>query len=446
MNRWSPLLGSVLLLLLVAAGAAGAPPGDTVHRWPQWRGPGGNGFAPGADPPVTWSEAENVRWKVPVPGRGLSTPIVWGDRIFLTTAVPHGEAVPVTGSHVDGAHDNLPPERRQRFVVLALDVRTGKTLWERAVADEVPHEATHTTGSWASASPVTDGEVLVASFGSRGIFALDLDGNPIWQADLGDMQIRHAHGEGSSPALHGDTLVVSWDHQGESFVVALDRRTGAERWRRSRDEITSWSSPRIVEHQGRVQVILAATNRVRSYDLETGETLWEVGGLSRNVVATPVAADGLAFVANSYDWQAMLAIRLSGRGDLTGTPAVVWTRDRDTPYVPSPVLAEGTLCFIKHLQNVLTCVEAATGKVRFGPRRLPGVQGVFASPVIAAGRIYVPGRNGVTSVVDLSEPDGTLATNRLDDSFSASPAVVDRALFLRGDAFLYRIERPAARP
>jgi outer membrane protein assembly factor BamB len=347
---------------------------------------------------------------------------------------------------VDGAHDNLAPERRQRFLVLALDARTGRTLWERAVSDEVPHEATHTTGSWASASPVTDGEVLIASFGSRGIFALDLDGSPLWQVDLGDMQIRHAHGEGSSPALHGDTVVVSWDHQGDSFVVALNRRTGEQRWRRSRDEITSWSSPRIVEHEGKAQVILAATKRVRSYDLETGETLWEVGGLSRNVVATPVATEGLAFVANSYDWRAMLAIRLSARGDLTGTPAVVWTRDRDTPYVPSPALADGMLCFIKHLQNVLTCVEAATGKVRFGPRRLPGVQGVFASPVIADGRIYVPGRNGVTSVVDLSEPYGTLATNRLDDSFSASPAVVDRAIFLRGEASLYRIEEPAARP
>jgi len=430
--------------LLLAGGAEAAPPPPGSSGWPQWRGPTGNGFAPGADPPVTWSGEENVRWKVAIPGRGLSTPIVWGDRVFVTTAVPHGEVVQAPPTHVDGEHDNLAPRRRFRFQVLALDARTGRTIWERTVADELPHEPAHETGSWASASPVTDGELLFASFGSRGIFALDRDGEPVWQVDLGDMQIRHAHGEGSSPALHGDTLVVNWDHQGDSFVVALDRRTGKERWRRGRDEITSWSSPRIIEQDGTTQVILAATKRVRSYDLASGRVLWEVGGLSRNVVATPVAADGLAFVANSYDWQAMLAIRLSARGDLTGTPAVVWTRDRDTPYVPSPALADGTLCFIKHLQSVLTCVEARTGKARFGPRRLPGVQGVFASPVIAAGRIYVAGRNGVTSVVELSEPYGTLATNRLDESFSASPAVVDHAIYLRGEAFLYRIEAPTA--
>lgn len=436
------LLWGVPLAILLASGLAGASPAGSTD-WPQWRGPAGTGVATGGDPPVRWSETQNIRWKVPIPGKGLSTPIVTADRVFLTTAVAHGEALSPTEPRHEGAHDNLAPLRRLEFRVLALDRRDGTLLWQRTLRDAQPHEGTHLTGSWASASPVTDGERLFAFFGSQGIFALDYDGGLLWQRDLGDMSIFHGHGEGSSPALHGDTLVINWDHQGDSFVVALDKRTGVERWRVARAEITSWSTPLIVEHAGRTQVVVSATHRTRSYDLADGRLIWEAGGLSRNVVASPVAGDGLVFVGSSYDTRAMLAIRLDdARGDVSGGDAVVWRRTRDTPYVPSPILYQGSLCFLKHLQNVLTCVEATTGKTVHGPRRIPGNQGVFASPVGAAGRLYITSRDGTTAVLSQGGDYTLLATNQLEDSFSASAAIAGDEIFLRGERHLYCLARP----
>jgi outer membrane protein assembly factor BamB len=431
-----------LLPLLVVRAEGKLDPGD---QWPQWRGPLGTGVAPRGVPPVEWSEEENVRWKTPIPGKGLSSPVVWGDRIFLTAAVSHGEAAEAEGDHAPGAHDNVPPSRSHRFIVMAVDRRDGDLLWKTTVRDERPHEATHVTGSWASNSAVTDGEHVFAFFGSRGVFCLDMRGQVVWEKDLGEMQIRHAHGEGSSPALYGDTLIVNWDHQGDSFVVALDKRSGKQRWKVARDEITSWTTPLVVPHGEKAQVVISATNRVRAYDLATGELIWSCAGLSRNVVASPVAADGMVFVANSYDWQAMLAIRLDGaRGDVTGTDAVVWVRKRDTPYVPSPVLDGRNLCFIKHNQAFLTCVDPATGETRAGPKRLSGLQTIFASPVAAAGHLYVAARNGATAVVRLDGGYEVKALNRLDDSFSASPAIVGGEIFLRGERFLYCIGKSAA--
>ncbi len=427
-------------MIALLAAALALPQAVADDPWPQWRGPRASGVAPQGDPPVVWGEGQNVRFKLEIPGRGHSTPVIWGDRIFLTTAVPRGEAAAAAAPDADGAHDNQAPLFSLDFVVLAVDRSKGTVLWRRTVRSERPHEGTHVTGSWASASPVTDGERVFAHFGSRGLYALDVQGELLWQKDLGDMQIFHGHGEGSSPALHGDTLVVNWDHQGGSFVVALDKRTGKERWRTARDEITSWSTPLIVEHGGKPQVVISATQHTRSYDLATGALIWECAGLSRNVVASPVAEDGLVYVANSYDWQALQAIRLAAaKGDITGTDAVAWTRDRDTPYVPSPLLYDGTLCFLKHNQGFLTCVDAKSGAVQFGPQRLEGLDSVFASPVGAAGRIYVASRNGATAVIRRAAKFELLALNRLDDSFSASPAIAGRELYLRGERNLYCI-------
>jgi outer membrane protein assembly factor BamB len=413
---------------------------DPMNQWAQWRGPLGTGVAPRGDPPLVWSEEKSVRWKTEIPGKGHSTPIVWGDRIFLTTAVPTGEQGEPASPHAPGAHDNLSSVSRQRFVVLAVERRDGSILWQREVRSERPPEGGHVTGSWASASPVTDGEHLYAHFGSGGLYALDLDGKLIWEKDFGDMRTKHGHGEGSSPALYGDTLIVNWDHQGESSVVAIDKHTGRDRWRVARHELTSWSTPLIVEHEGRPQAIVSATNRVRGYDLADGDVLWECGGLSGNVVASPVAADGLVYVANSYDTRAMLAIRLaSAKGDVTGTNAVAWTLDRHTPYVPSPLLYDDTLCFLKHYQGFLSCLEARTGEFLFGPERLQGIRNVYASPVGAAERIYIVDRNGATAVVRRGAPFELLAVNQLDDSFSASPAVVGDELLLRGERYLYSL-------
>ncbi|MFQ5462319.1 MAG: PQQ-binding-like beta-propeller repeat protein [Phycisphaerae bacterium] len=412
---------------------------SVLDQWPQFRGPLGTGVAPHGHPPIAWSETNNIRWKTPIPGLGHSSPIVWGDRIFLTTAIPFGDALPGDHGEAHGAHNNVPPARRQAFVVLAVNRRDGRVLWQKTVRKQRPHESTHESGTWASNSPVTDGTHVFAYFGSHGLYCLDFEGALIWQTDVGTMHTKHGHGEGSSPALHGDTIVVNFDHEGQSFVIAIDKRTGKQRWRVQRDEGTSWSTPLVVDLDGRPQVIVAATRRVRAYDLLTGRVVWECGGLSGNVVASPVAADGIVYVTNSYETREMLAIRLAGaHGDITNTDAVVWSRHRHTPYVPSPLLYGDKLYFLKHYQGFLTCVQAKTGANLFGPERLQGIANVYASIAAAADRVYVVSRNGNTAVIS----GGTfrlIALNHLDDSFSASPAMVDHELFLRGERFLYCI-------
>jgi outer membrane protein assembly factor BamB len=415
---------------------------DADKQWPQWRGPNATGAAPHADPPITWNETKNVRWKIPIPGKGHATPIIWGDRIFVTTAIAFGDPVQPEHGDAPGAHHNVPPQQRQKFVVLAIDRRNGAVIWQKTVRTELPHEGTHITGTWASNSSVTDGQHLYAYFGSRGLYCMDMDGKVVWQTDLGDMHTRHGHGEGSSPALQGNTIVINWDQEGDSFVIAIDKRTGKERWRVARDEITSWSTPLMVEHDGKVQVVIAATKRVRAYDLADGRVIWECGGLSRNVVASPVAADGFVYVGNSYDSQAMMAIRLTdATGDITGTSAVAWTRNRHTPYVPSLLLYDGRLYFMKHNQGFVTCLDAKTGHPHYGPERLPDIGQVFASPVGAGGSAYIVSRNGSTVVLKHGSQFEIIARNQLDDSFSASPAAVGSELYLRGEKFLYCIAR-----
>ena len=255
------------------------------------------------------------------------------------------------------------------------------------------------------------------------------------------MHTKHGHGEGSSPVLHGETVVVNWDHQEESFIVAFDKSTGREKWRKPRNEKTSWSSPIVVTHEGTPQVIVSATGALRSYDLETGEVIWECGGLSDNVVASPVSANGIVIAGSSYDKRSMIAVKMEGAtGDVTGTSHVLWRRINRTPYVPSPLLYDNTLYFLAHYQGVLSRVDPGTGKDRGGPFRLEGLADIYASPVAAAGRIYITDRQLGTLVLSHTsgeDPPGFLAMNQLDDRISASAAIVDRELFLRGEKFLY---------
>lgn len=433
----------VAILGGLVANAAPQKATPTVRYWPQWRGPLATGVSPDANPPVEWSESRNVRWKLALPGKGHSTPIVWGDRVFLTVAVPYGNTVAPVYDNAPGTHDNLGVTQHHRFVVMAVSRRDGKIVWSRTVREDFPHEGGHETGSLASNSPVTDGELLFACFGSRGLYCFDLNGELKWQKDLGRMQTLHAHGEGSSPVVYGDLLIVNWDHEGDSVLYAFDKRTGKERWKVVRDDKTSWSTPLVVEHQGKAQVVISATKRVRGYDLATGRLIWECAGLSRNVVSSPVAGHGMVFAANSYDWQAMLAIRLDGaKGDITDTDRVAWKLNRMTPYVSSPLLYDGTLYFLRHNQNILSRLEATTGRPRGEPIRIEGIREIFASPVGAAGRIYITGRDGVTVVLRHDNENALLALNHLDDVFSASPALAGRELYLRGERFLYCLAEP----
>ncbi len=408
------------------------------QNWSQWRGPLATGYAPHANPPIEWSESKNLRWKTALPGLGHSSPILWGDHAYLTTAIPMGEKLPVPGQP-SGAHNNLDPFHKLQFSVLAIHRETGKIAWLKTVHTAQPHQSTHESATWASNSPVTDGEHVIASFGSAGVFCLKAaNGELVWKKDLGDMEVKHGHGEGSSPALHNNSLAINWDHEGESFVTVLDKCTGRELWRKGRNEPTNWSTPIIVQHNKQTLLIISGTNAVRAYDLTTGKVVWKASGLPHNVVASPVHYKGVVYAGASYEKRIMLAIKLDGaKGDVTGSNNILWTRRTATPYVPSPLLMpDQTLYFFHHYQGFLSKVQGFTGK-DLGPFRLNGMGNFYASPVASKDRIYLTDRSGKTLVIQHGPEPKMLSLNKLEDSFSASPAISGGALFLRGEKFLY---------
>ena len=422
------LLGTVALGSWTVVAAS-----DTF--WGQWRGPSNTGASTTAKPPTEWSESKNVRWKVEIPGRGTSTPIVWGDRVYLLSAVPVG--VELAASH--DSRGTAGQRVAHRMTVMALDRKTGKTVWERTAREETPHEGHHQQfGTWASTSAITDGEVIIASFESRGIDAYDLTGKQLWASDLGDKRMRNEFGEGSTPALYKDRVFVVWDHQGESFIAALDRKTGKELWRKNRQEIDSWATPLVVEHAGKAQVITGAQNRVRAYDAASGEMIWEAAGLTPNPIPSPVAGDGMVYLMSGYRGNNLKAVRLAeAKGDITGSPALVWSLDRDTPYVPSPLLYDNVLYFLKGNTGVLSAFDAKTGKPHYQVQRIEGVPNVFSSPVGADGKIIVLGQDGAAAVLKAGPTYEVIATNKLDDKFDASPALAGNELYLRGYRYLY---------
>ncbi|MFQ5640205.1 MAG: PQQ-binding-like beta-propeller repeat protein [bacterium] len=431
-------------------------PDDFEKNWPQWRGPHANGVAPYGNPPVEWSESQNIKWKIEIPGKGHATPIVWGDLVFVLTAIETDKVVEKPVAQQEQSQQNRPGRRRRRggwmrgiqpkqvlkFTILAINRQDGKIVWQRTSREELPHEGTHNTGSWASNSGLTDGKHAFAFFGSRGLYCYDMQGNLQWQKDLGDMQIKLGFGEGSSPALYGDKIVINWDHENQSFITALDKNTGKEFWKVDRDEGTSWSTPIVVEHDGKQQVIVSATKRIRSYDLATGKVIWECGGMTRNAIPSPVYADGIVYVTSGFRGSSLLAIRLAdAKGDITDSNALVWKHDRDTPYTPSPLLYKDSLYFLKVNTQILSCFNAKTGEAYYNKQRLEGIQGVYASPVAAQNRVYFVGRNGTAVVVKHGPEPEVLATNTLEDGFDASPAIVGKEIYLRGNKYLYCIAK-----
>ena len=411
-----------------------------IADWPQWRGPRGTGAADDANPPVNWSPTENIQWKTEIPGRGHSTPIISGNTLFLTAAIPVGEKLPPRMSGRPGAHDNLPITSRYHFVVIALNRITGKVKWQKTMTEAIPHEGGHYSASLASASPVTDGTHLYAFFGSYGLYCLDFEGNVKWGRLFGAMHTKHGHGEGSSPTMFKNTVVVNWDHEEQSFLIAIDKRTGQIQWRKDRDEVTSWSSPIVTTHDDIDQVIVCGTDRVRGYRLDTGDIIWECGGMSANIVATPIVDDGILFVGSSYEKRALMAIDLTdARGDITDTKHVLWSKIRGTPYVPSPLLVDGGLYYLTHYQNVLTRVHAKTGEDAPGAMRLGELRNIYASPVAAGGHVYITDLHGVTLVIASGELPRAVAVNEIDDRVNASLAIVGNQIFIRGEKFLYCI-------
>lgn len=429
-----------MFIAFLATAAPAQPPAVGDH-WPQWRGPAFNGFAPNGDPPLKWDDKTNVKWKTPIPGKGTSTPVIWGDQIFLLTAIDTRKpADPKDIPKADPKFEKKtkPPTTYHQYVVLCLDRKTGKILWQQVATEQVPHEGRHETHSFAAFSPVTDGKHLYVSFGSRGVFCFDLTGKKIWQREFGLMNTRLGWGEGASPALHGDTLIVPWDQEADSFIVALDAKSGATKWKKDRDEKTSWATPLIVTHKGRTQVIVNGTNKVRSYDIADGKVIWECGGQTVNAIPSPVLLDDFVIVMSGYRGAAAHAIPLDSTGDVTGK--VLWQYEQGTPYVPSPVLTGGQLWFTQANLGMLTVLDARTGKAVMDRVRLPGVNSLYASPAAARDRIYLSSRDGTTLVLKRGDKLEVLATNRMSEGIDASPAIIGKQLFLRGEQHLFCIE------
>jgi outer membrane protein assembly factor BamB len=380
------------------------------------------------DAPLHWSNTEHIAWKAAIPGRGFSSPVVWGDRIFLTTAVPASNAV---------ARGVIP---EHRFLALAYDRKTGAKLWENVARVATPHEPHHQQyGSFASNAPVTDGAHVYVFFGSRGLYCYTLDGRLVWQKDFGSLRMFMSFGEGAWTALDDKKLYVVLDQEDASFLIALDKTSGRELWRTPRQGNTNWSGPYLTTANGRRQLIVSASREVCSYDPETGALLWKARGLGQNTIPAPVAADGLVFVMSGFRNPNLMALRLDREGDLTNTDAIVWQNQRGNAYTASPVLYDGKL-YVLTDSGMLSSFDAKTGKPFYQQVRLPKPYNFKASPVGVNGKLYLASENEDVIVVKMGDTFEVLATNTLtDEEFIATPAVTNGEIYLRGRNTLYAI-------
>lgn len=411
-----------------------------ADNWHQWRGPEATGVSETANPPLEWGPDKNVQWKVPIEGEGNAVPIIWENKVFLLTAINTKKIDPKLPKPEDQPERPFGikfPNTLFQFVVLCLDRQTGKEIWRKVAAEKVPNEGHHGDNTFASCSPTTDGKRLYAWFGSAGLFCYDLDGDLLWKRDLGAVSTRLSFGEGASPVVHGNRLVINRDNEGQSYIIVLNAETGDTIWRKDRDEQSAWATPLVVEANGKTQVVVNASNRVRSYDLEDGTLLWECGGQVGNVTPCPVAADGNVYCMSGYRGSAAFAIPLDSQGDITDSKDIPWKLNRGTPYVPSPVLADGVLYFNQSNNGILSAVDAKTGEVVIERTRMEGIRNIYASPVAAAGRVYFVGRDGTTLVIEQSRELKVLSVNKLGEDIDASPALAGDQLFLRGQKHLF---------
>ena len=473
-------LSQVALIVLLGAGVHTASGGD---NWPTWRGPDTMGISRGGNPPLEWSETKNIKWKVKLEGDASnSSPVIWGNKIFFQTAIdtkikddtPTPAPVPMPmggrggppgggppgarpggggpggrpggggrggrpgGGRRPGGFGGGTPTTQYKFNLVCMDRKTGNLLWEKTVCQVKPHQGHHRDHGFASFTPVTDGKLVWAAYGSRGIYCYDADGNKVWSKELPTMSTMF--GEGGSPTLAGNAVIVLQDQRGESFIFAFDKKTGELLWKKPRDEEASYATPFPVAVDGKLQVVVSATNFIRSYDVQTGDVVWQCSGQTRNVIPTPVVGAGIVYVTSGYRGNALQAIKLGGRGDLSGSDAIVWqVNERTTPYVPSPLLYDNRVYVCKSNDEILSCYDAKTGEPHFVEQKMEEMDGVYASPVAAAGRIYYVGRNGVSYVLKPSDKFEVLAVNTLDDKIDCSPAFVGDEIYLKGKQNLYCI-------
>jgi outer membrane protein assembly factor BamB len=380
--------------------------------WPRWRGPSGQGLAVDSGYPDTWSRTQNVVWRATVPGRGHSSPIVWRDRVFLTTARPDGRAS-----------------------VLSFNRADGKLLWETFGPDRTP-ESLHQKNSHASATPTTDGTRVYASFGSKGIVAVDFDGRLLWHRSLGTFN--NYHGTAGSPLLYKDRLIVFQDHAGGAFVAALDAATGKTIWLTTRRGSVGWSTPIAIRAFDHDEIIVSSQSRVHAYDPATGSELWTCGGNLFEVIPTPVVGHGMVFCSSGRAGPT-LAIRPGGTGDVTRTH-IAWQSPRGSPFVPSPLLYGDYLYLVNDMASIATAFKAVTGEVMWqGRLGVATREGFSASPVGVDGKVFFTNDEGETFVLRGGPTFDLLHVNRLDAQVLASPALVDKRWYFRTDKELLAI-------
>ncbi len=411
--------------------------------WHQWRGPEANGVSRTAKPPLEWSEDKNIKWKVSIDGKGNASPIVWGDKVFVLTAINTGRVDPNRPKPEDQpkrVFGITHPNTFYKFEVVCLNRNSGREIWRQTASEHVPHEGTHNDADFASASPTTDGERLYCWFGSAGFYCYDLDGEKLWERQLGKAYVGASLGEGCSPVVHKGRVVIVRDQARQSTIEVLDAQSGDTLWKKNRDEPNAWATPRVIEHSGKTQVVTAASKMVRSYDLDTGDIIWQCSGLTGNVTPCPVVEGDVVYCMSGYEGYSLLALPLASQGDISGSDNIVWSINKGTPYVPSPVLYDGLLYFTQSNQGILTAVDSENGDTVIERSRLPELSNIYSSPVGADGRVYFTGRNGTTLVIKHSGELEVLATNKLDDEFNTSPAIVGTQLFLRGRKSLYCID------
>ncbi|MEC9091565.1 MAG: PQQ-binding-like beta-propeller repeat protein [Planctomycetota bacterium] len=446
-HRWRNLLYVLILFIGVPSAVVW---GD---NWGHWRGPTGNGGAPNATPPTEWSDTQNVKWQVRIDGRGSGSPVVWEDRVFVVTAiVSQTSSSSPNRSRGDAqqSKDRSGRTNRERgngalvktaFRVLCFERNSGKTLWEKTSVEATPHQGVHQTNNFASASPCTDGKHVYAFFGSRGLYCYTLDGKLVWKRDdFGRMDTRNGFGEGSSPTIVGNKIIVPWDHEGPSALYALDKLTGKTIWKTSRDEPTNWSTPLIVDNGGKQQVVMNGQNYARGYDLDSGRELWRCGGQTQRPCASAVYGQGLIFVGSGFRGAFLGAFQPDGKGDIQGTQSVVWSVDRDTPDIASPLLTGGRLYFHKGKTGMISCFDAKTGKPHYTATRVSGLSSIYASPVSAGGYVFLTGRSGRTVVLKEDDQFQVISTNSLGEMVDATPAPVGNQLFIRGEKHLFCIQ------
>ena len=434
------MLPAALSALLLAT-----PIPDATSAWPQWRGPGSQGISSETGLPSEWSATKNVRWKAEIPGRGHSSPIVWGNRIFLTTAI-EGDLVPGAkpAKHMDEGKEFVHPDamgadHKQTLKVLCLEADTGKVLWERTAWEGTPYDSRHKKASFASQTPVTDGERVYAFFGAQGLYAYDLDGKLVFKVDVGGLP-NMGVGDGTSPVLWKDRVILLCDvDTGEkSFVAAFDKKTGKELWRTPRKVQVNWSTPIVVSAGDRDELIAGGFETTLAYDPATGKELWRTKGLESNAVPSPVAAGDIVIVTSGYPNKVAVAIRPGGSGDITDTPRILWKYAKGTAYVPSP-LFYGDYVYLITDKGLVTCLDAKTGQVKYEGARVPAPATFTASPVAYEGKILLSSEDGDTYVIKAGPTHEVLRTNPLGEPIYASPAISRGRIFIRGANHLFCI-------